>query len=527
VAEALKRKIALPDSEGNPQPLFHGEYLAKAEEVSGKPLETPRRIIGFEGGNFEELDHTVSSGGGALSINSASPLTGSYSLRALINDASQSAYGQITLTVAQNEFFARFPWRWATMPGSPANDNLTCWQVLNAADGEIARFFVGDTGKLNVYAAGTSQETDWSIATHEGIRADVGLWVKTGNPGNISLWVGGDQVLEWKDVDLSGMQVKSFIFGLVQGAVAESWTVDIDNIRVYYSYLPNAFQVSGFPFTEIKSVYVDKQVYTAADMTKLPEVGAVSFAKVDDEGKPEKVSGEVMLRLVKDTISHPADVIESILAQIGMDSYIDAVTFTAAKAARPDDQIGVRLEEITAGEAIIEITSRCLYNFWVDQGVIKIKAYDGSPPASAVLSLNANELREIEPVWDMEEARNGVTVKWGWYDRNPDLFYAAGDISTGESEELDLTWNSPVASESETMAKILADLLLKRLQYGQEVMDSVKSSWRSLRVELGDGVEVEEGLLYDAALIYETVQKVVSLGPPYAVDLRLARFLGE
>lgn len=533
IAQALEKRIGLPDDDGNPQPLIYGEVLAEATEISGRGLGDPLKTAQFEKGTFDELDGSAAGGGGVLSINSITPLAGLKSLRAAVVGASQNAYGIIGLREPADELFCQMKWRFAAMPASPANDNVTLFKFRDGAGATVARFYVNTAGKLvAVMADGiTEKESDWSVATHDGIRADLSLWVKCGASGvaNVSLWVSGDQVLDWSDIDLTGLQAKDLVFGLIQGAAAESWTVDIDDIRLWNSYLDNAYQIFGGPFTEIKTVYVDKMVYSKSTIAKYPQYGVVAFSEMttDDPPKRQKVSGSVMLRVVKNDLKHPVDIIEALLTEAGLNEYLNAAAFAAGKAATPDDVVGCRFEDMRLADAITEICSRCLYKFYVDHGEIKITPYLGTPPAAAELSLGPEELRETSPVFDMEDSRDGVMVKWGWFDRNPDLSYVAGDRSGGEAVEIDLTLDSPVATESEVMAKQKADALLKRLQYGREVLDPVRLSLRGARLELGDGVEISDSYLLESARIYEDFQKIVSLGPPYETDLRLARFLGE
>ena len=533
IAQALEKRVGLPDDAGNPQPLIYGEVLAEATEISGRGLGDPLKSAGFEKGSLDELDGTATSGGGVVSLNSTTPLSGIYSLRCAVSGASQQAYGVLALPLPADEYFLQMKWRFTAMPGSPANDNLTAFKFRDASGGTLVRFYVNDSGKLVAVMADdvTEKETDWSIATHDGIRADLSLWIKCGAPGtaNVSLWVSGDQVLDWSDIDLTGLQVKDLVFGLVQGAAAESWTVDIDDLRLWNSYLDNAYQVFGGPFTEIKTVYVDKMVYSKSTLAKYPGDGVVAFSEMtaDVPPKRQKVSGSVMLRVVKNNLTHPVDIIEELLTEAGLDEYTDAASFASAKAATPDDLVGCCFEDSNLAEALTEIASRCLYNLYVDHGEIKIEPYQGTPPAAAELALDGAELRHIEPLTDMEDSRAGVMVKWGWFDRNPDLSYVAGDRSGGEAEEIDLTLDSPVATESEVMAKQKADALLKRLQYGKEILDPVRLSLRGARLELGDGVEISDSYLLESARIYEVFQKIVNLEPPYETSLRLARFLGE
>ena len=535
VAQSLERKIGLPDSEGNPQPLICGEILADAREVSGKGIGPYTKKIDYETGRLDALDGTVSTGGGALSVNSATPLDGLYSMRAEVSGATQNAYGIAGLLVAESEVMIQFPWRFTAMPAIPVNDNLTVFKVRDASGNQIIRFYIAGTGdaenagKLMCAQGATLKATDWSIATHDNIKVDMSLRIKCGNPGNVALWVSGDQIFEWNDINLTGVQFKDILLGLIQGSTAETWMVDVGSIR-FWNWAPlNAFQLPGYPFMEIKSIYVDKQLYSKSTITKYPEYGAVSFTEVDpDDGvTPVIISGEIKLRVVKDTVVHRVDQIEAILAAVGLDSIINAISFAACKAAVPDHNGGVWFENISAAEAIAEITRRCLYNFHNQAGELKLIPYLGIPPVSSVISLNQSELRQIEPMMDMDDSRPGVVGKWGWFDRNPTLTYTAGDASDGEAEEIDFTTGSPVFTEDGAMVKTICDLLLKRISMGMEILDPVRVSLRSARLELGDGVEVYNDYHQDTTQILTMMQKVINCEPPYETNLRLVNFLGE
>jgi hypothetical protein len=537
VAQTLERKIGLPDSDGNPQPLIRGEILAEAKEVSGKGIGDYIKKIDYETGRLDAFSSTVASGGGVLSVNSTTPLDGTYSARAAITGASQSAYGIGALNAAVSEVILQFPWRFTVMPGAPVDDNVTVFKARDNSGSEIVRFFVAgaadtdNNGKLMCAQGGTEKVTDWSIATHDNIKVDVSLRIKTGNPGNVALWISGDQVLDWTDINLTGQQFKDIIFGLIGGASAESWTVDLGSVR-FWDWAPlNAFQVPGYPFTEIKTIYVKKQVYSKATVIKYPEYGVVSFTEVDDASPPAPVmvDGEVMLRVVHDTVTHRVDQIEDILTAVGLDGVVDATTFASCKAATPTYLGGVRFENVSAAQAISEITRRCLYSFHHQGEVLKLIAYTGTPPAAAAISLDRGELRQVDPAYDFDtDAKAGVVGKWGWFDRNPALTYTAGDASDGDAnEDMDFTVESEVYTDDGDMVKTVCDLQLKRISLGQMIIDPVRTSLRGARLELLDGVEVYNDYHQDAAEIIAMTQKIINLEPPYETLMRLVKYLGE
>jgi hypothetical protein len=87
--------------------------------------------------------------------------------------------------------------------------------------------------------------------------------------------------------------------------------------------------------------------------------------------------GQVKARIVKDSISHPVDIVTDILAEVGLSQFIETRSFTQARSDTPAYNIGVCFEDISAGQAIQEIVKACLLDFWVDFGEIKLRAYLG------------------------------------------------------------------------------------------------------------------------------------------------------
>jgi hypothetical protein len=126
-------------------------------------------------------------------------------------------------------------------------------------------------------------------------------------------------------------------------------------------------QVYGGPFAAITEVYLngeESQDRVAAD----PESGVIAVT-----GR----SGAVEARVVKDATTHPVDIITDILDAAGLRPAMEQDSFDLAKSLTPDYAIGVCFENLPAAQALREILKRCLYDFWVDFGEIKIKAYLG------------------------------------------------------------------------------------------------------------------------------------------------------
>lgn len=138
------------------------------------------------------------------------------------------------------------------------------------------------------------------------------------------------------------------------------WTFTAQPVIYYY-------QVYGGPFAAITAVYLngdESQDRVAPDA----ETGLITVT-----GR----SAQVEARVVKDATTHPVDIITDILAEVGLDEARQQDSFDLAKSLTPNYAVGVCFENITAAQALREILQRCLYDFWVDFGEIKIMAYLG------------------------------------------------------------------------------------------------------------------------------------------------------
>ena len=88
-------------------------------------------------------------------------------------------------------------------------------------------------------------------------------------------------------------------------------------------------------------------------------------------------SGFVDARVVKSEITNPVGIIEAILAEVGLSSYIDLTSFSNAYRDLMDIEIGVRFEAVAAWKAIQAICTTCLIYFWIDANKIYVSAYVG------------------------------------------------------------------------------------------------------------------------------------------------------
>jgi hypothetical protein len=128
------------------------------------------------------------------------------------------------------------------------------------------------------------------------------------------------------------------------------------------------YVVPGFPFSSIPSVYNNAvEIFTGFTVT--PATGEILLTGS---------SGRLRARAIKDELTHPVDVIEDILTEVGLSTYINALSFAAAKEVTLPYNIGTRFENVAAAKAIQLITQACLFFFWVDSDQIYLYAYTGS-----------------------------------------------------------------------------------------------------------------------------------------------------
>ena len=126
------------------------------------------------------------------------------------------------------------------------------------------------------------------------------------------------------------------------------------------------FVIPGAPFLEISNVYLNGvEIFDSS-----PDIATGELTVAGS-------SGLVDARVVKSATSNPIDIIEEILAAVGLSSYIDAVSFSNAKRDLMDYEIGVGFEAVAAWKAIQAVCSTCLIYFWIDANKIYVSAYMG------------------------------------------------------------------------------------------------------------------------------------------------------
>ena len=277
----------------------------------------------------------------------------------------------------------------------------------------------------------------------------------------------------------------------------------------------------------ITQTYSGGKAVDPVDLTKIPAQGLVVFG---DLANPP--SGSVFLMLNKDTNTHPVDAIEAILTAGGRDDLIDLASFAAAKAARPNDSIGCYFESMTMADAVLAISKLALLNVIISGGKVKLLPYDGSAPPSYDWVVNQSVCAGLSASDDSETQKNKVNTKWGQYDTNSRLFYAAQDAASIAKlgpfeEELDFSWGNEVGSDNGDMARDRADCLLNRLK-GSLVLyeDLTALAWKFIRTEIGDTAQVNIPY-YGSPEIFRVVGKDITMTPPYEIKLSLALYPGE
>ena len=578
LADCLQKRIALPAADGTPQPLTFGEFLCQADAVIGWSPAPILRSAYFAAPNYNELDHVVALGGGAFSL--AIPgLMGVRAFRASVSGPNQSAYGSIVLPYSE-EIFVTGTLCFQTIPGAIANLNMTFLQIIDASGAADFAITIDNTGAVYSNLGGQSK---FNLEAYQGVPLPFALWVSPTNPGYAKLFLNGDEVLTFQ-ANLSGDRPLEFRFGADTGATAESWIIDFDDIKVRSKYFLNAFRVTGAPFKAIGPVYLDNVPQPDSQtvgsniqtLTRFPEYGLVQFTSTDSNFKP---SGTVLARVINHPGGvHALDIIQALFAQTGLSTYLDDTALAAAYAACPNDLIHARFDGsssssqttpgysglqdlssvgITIADCLKAICSRMLYWVFIDAGKIKVAPYTGIPPASPVLAFDGSNLKECDQIIDMDSLNNFVSAVYGWYSRNPSLYYLAQDAAAQAQDAannlalaqgqplpypvvvwtgvaLDFSWGgssgggsgAQVACENRAVVQSKVDLLLKFLS-AQERLEPIKSTLAAARLDLTDVISIADPLLNDTTKNYLVSRKIVSLDAPRGTELQALRFLGE
>ncbi len=126
------------------------------------------------------------------------------------------------------------------------------------------------------------------------------------------------------------------------------------------------YTIPGGPFDAITNVY-----HNGVEMFNVPvDLNAGSIELIGP-------SGFVDARVVKSATTNPVDIISDIMDEVGLSENKDSVSFSNAKQALADYQIGVRFEGFQAWKAIQYVCQTCLIFFWIEADKAYLSAYTG------------------------------------------------------------------------------------------------------------------------------------------------------
>jgi hypothetical protein len=540
ISYLLDCQLGLPDQDGKPNPVVYGVAFQQADQLAGEMVGNPQKTAYGEDNNTAEFDHTFTNNGGTFQVSSSNPAAGSYCFRAT-TAAQNTSYGIGVIELPANTDRLLFACRFCfnDYPASPLYGNTRFITIVGNAFSIY--FYVGSNGRVFYTNGSAAEDTDWYIDDFANSWRTLAVGVQSNtSSGLIKVWIDGNEIYSFSG-SLSG-GFNSVIVGPIV-SVGEIFDISFDDLEIWNNWYPEMYRIPGLPYSDIEAVYIDGSLRVQKagigivsriisgrkpnvdSIDQHPAEGVVVFT--DPDNLP---SGTVTIRARKNEQQHPVDIIAEVLTLANCDSYIDTASFAAAKEAIPDDIINLYAEETSAGDILREIASSCLILIWMDQDVIKLLPYLGQATTSSAATLAENEIMEISEQVSMENIRNKVTVKWGWYERNKKLYYECTDSSLGTqvgdlTEALDLSWGTVVTSESQMMARQKADRLLLRLAGGVSKLN-LKGPMSWARLEIGDVVTIDSPFIRNNE-VYIIYSKTLRCSPPYGVDLAAVKFLGE
>jgi hypothetical protein len=565
VSLTFKRTVTQPLADGAPNPLVMGAGVREAQQVTSANLFPPYKTADYETGDLSQVDAAEEGTNGEVLVTAANPIKNNYSCKTTVTaTAGSKALVRLNLTAPAARFYTTGWFRTLEKPLEP-QVNLGA-QILcglhNSSLVDILYIGIGADNKLQVRIGGTSYTTDKYLTSYLGsARLSIGLSV--GNPGIVKIWINDDEIFSDTDINTSGLAPFGAWWGVKTNSFAETWSFLLDNISISNQWEPYMYQVAGAPFEEISEVYTDGRLIMkkttgvavrpgisaidtigyvggtlASNYTAVPELGAIIWH--DFENLP---SGSIFFRFRKNTTYHPIDALIAMLTAWGLEDKISASYFALAKAATPEYDLPVLYyfdQTTKQAEAIIEICRRFLISFFLDQGQIRCRAWVAHWPRNPTFGYayfgydhfgmsTATEIVgasvKAKPVSrKLSDLVAQVTVKCGWYDRNPDMMHQAKNTELleklGDSGlDLDFSWGQPVAMEELEIAKAIANRLLARLQAHKR--EPEVSGWLEFgRYEIGDEVTLEDQI-YEVQGVYFRAED----NPP-GCDLQLIRFPG-
>ncbi len=551
LSEMFKQKIGAPDSDNLPQPLIFGTIYKEAPALADSNPFPVSKEADFETGDLSQLTAYQQSANGTLEISTANVFRGTYCLRTKINNAAnEGTWAKLELDEPSNMFFAQASMFVAAMPATPANCNTYLLSLYSTNGSPAIRLYVDPDGKIVVWdGPGGFTVTDTVLSSYQGQQTIVtvaALW--SGTSAHIRMWFNSDELMK-KDISFL-QKLKGISWGVTTGAVAETWDIKWDELKIWDIWYPASYQVYGGPFLSVDAMYTDGVLttrkvtaigrrenyltggrigiatdFTAAAVTETsnftayPQYGLVVW---NDYANPP--SGTIILKLTKDAVTHPVDALEAVAAAIGQAAAVDAAYFAVAKAAIPNDSIGCYFENISAADAVREICGRNLIDCWLEQGKIRVKAWTATALSGSVSTLTSagrKSIRTSNPLDDLVPKVSGI---WGWAARNPNLRYEKKDQDLvdrlGDNEQsLDFSWGQPVMSDNEVMVRAKVDALFRRLSAPRQPVEWRQAELSLMRTELGDVVTYN-------SVLREVMSKEIKFAPPRDVTLTMERFRG-
>jgi len=128
----------------------------------------------------------------------------------------------------------------------------------------------------------------------------------------------------------------------------------------------NRYLLPGAPFEEVTGIFWHDTELTDYDLNL--QTGELNL---------KGLAGSVEARVVKDAMLHPVDIIADILTEVGLADYMDEASFSQAKMDTLEYSCGVCFENTAALDAVQALVSNFLYEFWIEFGQVKIRAYLG------------------------------------------------------------------------------------------------------------------------------------------------------
>ncbi len=373
-AVLLNQRIGMPDSDGVPQPFVRGRIVADANELAAFNPFPPVREADFETGDLSQLSGYETTAHGTVAITTDHPYRGTYCCRTRVdNAANERAVIRQDLEVPAAAVFFQGNMYVAAMPAVPEAENTRIAGVADQAGNPIMDLYVDNDTRLWVkHPDNCWWDTDYFLAGYTGQHVQLTIGLLCASPGLLKVWLNDDEIFSKDDHPFDDVAAYSGWVGPRTGPTAETWDIYWDGVKIWNTWNPSLYQVYGGPYRSIDAMYVDGVVTPQeilnrskrqraldhrlktkvrkgrkagnANYVTYPELGAVAWL---DYANPP--SGAIRLGLTKDDITHPVDHSVEIIAACGHIDKINNARAAAAKAATPNDSIGVYFENIHRG----------------------------------------------------------------------------------------------------------------------------------------------------------------------------------